>query len=474
MKTNIKFWVFGLMVTLYLGLRALPAAAQENNSNVLSMKEALQLTLSRQELLKAKANYANASKENITAARRDGSPDFILSAQQGYGTINGLNGLPSGINGLISTTSGPVSASQNWNAAFAALYSSEINWNIFSFGLQKAHVADAKGIYDRDEADLEQEKFQQQVRAASAYLNLLDAQRLHYSEEVNLSRVSALRDVILTRTANGLNAGVDSSIANAQLSQAKNALTDAIAFEQKQAANLAIQLGITKQDFLLDSLYINQLPAHLPQRPVYDISNHPQLRFLAERVKSSELDAAYLSKTSLPKVSFFGTLQDRGSGFGTGYNPADPGSYNQGYFNGIAPLRGNYLIGVGVSWNLSNIGRVSSRLKSQRYYADGLTNEYHYQETSLTNQLEEGNKQLANALQKYREAPILLKAASDAYEQKKTLYSNGLATIVDVTQTLYDLNRAETNKDIAGNAVWQALLYMAGSSGNLDLFTNQY
>ena len=100
-------------------------------------------------------------------------------------------------------------------------------------------------------------------------------------------------------------------------------------------------------------------------------------------------------------------------------------------------------------------------------------NEYHYLENNLTNQLEQSNKQLVNALQKYREAPIQLKAASDAYDQKKTLYSNGLTTIVDVTQALYNLNIAETDRDIAGSAVWQALLYIAASSGDLNLFINQ-
>ncbi|MDB4919144.1 MAG: transporter, partial [Mucilaginibacter sp.] len=95
-----------------------------------------------------------------TSAKRDGLPDLTLSAQQAYGTINGLNGLPSGLPGLVATTAGP---SQNWNAAFGSLYLTNINRNIFSFGLQKAHVAEAKGIYDRDAADLEQERFQQQV-----------------------------------------------------------------------------------------------------------------------------------------------------------------------------------------------------------------------------------------------------------------------------------------------------------------------
>jgi outer membrane protein TolC len=473
MKTMKKLVITCIMSVMFLSAACLSAQAQGTDS-VLTLQKALNIALSQQQILKAKDNYAKASAQAITTAKRDGLPDFTLSAQQAFGTINGLNGLASGLPGVTTITAGPVATTQNWNTAFGAFYSSNIDWNIFSFGLQRAHVAEAKGIYDRDAADLEQEKFQQQVRVAGAYLNLLAAQRLRYSMDVNLSRVSQLRDVILVRTVNGLNAGVDSTIANAELSKARIAVTDAINYEQNQAANLAVQLGITNQSFSLDSTYISQLPARLPWQPVNGISNNPELKYMAARVQSSDLSAKFISKTSLPKVSLFGVLQDRGSGFGTGYNPNIPGSYSQSYLDGINPVRGNYLIGVGVTWNLTDLGRVASRVKSQHYQSDGLTNEYHYLENNLSNQLKEGNKQLANALQKYREAPIQLKSAGDAYEQKKTLYGNGLTTIVDVTQTLYNLNRAETDKDLASTAVWQSLLYMAASSGNFNLFINQF
>jgi outer membrane protein TolC len=462
-----------LLMTCILFAVGLPIAGAQGSDPVLTLPAALQTALASQQLIKAKSNYANASSQGITSAKRDGLPDVTLSAQQAYGTINGLNGLASGIPGNITITSGPVSGSQNWNAAFAAFYSSNINWNLFSFGLQKAHVADARGTYNVDAADLKQTTFELQTKVAGAYLNLLAAQRLHYSMNVNLWRVSQLRDVILARTQNGLNAGVDSSIANAELAKARIAVTDAITFEQARARELAMQMGITHQDFTLDSSFVSAIPTQLPSGPVYDISAHPLLDYYSKRVMSSNLTAAYLSKTRLPKVTLFGAFQERGSGFGTGYSAGNLSDFSGSYLNGIDPVRGNYLVGIGITWNITDMSRVSSRLKSQRYYTEGLTSEYHYQETNLTNQLEEANKQLVNTLQKYKETPIQLKAANDAYQQKKMLYTNGLANIVDVTQTLYNLNRAETDQDLASNSVWQSLLYIAASTGDLTLFLNQ-
>jgi hypothetical protein len=54
------------------------------------------------------------------------------------------------------------------------------------------------------------------------------------------------------------------------------------------------------------------------------------------------------------------------------------------------------------------------------------------------------------------------------------LYKNGLTNLVDLTQTLYVLVRAETDRDIANNNVWQALLLKAASSGDFSIFENQF
>ena len=57
---------------------------------------------------------------------------------------------------------------------------------------------------------------------------------------------------------------------------------------------------------------------------------------------------------------------------------------------------------------------------------------------------------------------------------KIDLYKNGLANIVDLTQALYTLNRAEVDKDIAYNNVWQALLYKAAATGDFGIFINNF
>jgi hypothetical protein len=53
------------------------------------------------------------------------------------------------------------------------------------------------------------------------------------------------------------------------------------------------------------------------------------------------------------------------------------------------------------------------------------------------------------------------------------MYKTGLSNLVDVTQARYALIRAETDRDIAYNNVWQALLLKAAAAGNFNLFINE-
>jgi hypothetical protein len=73
----------------------------------------------------------------------------------------------------------------------------------------------------------------------------------------------------------------------------------------------------------------------------------------------------------------------------------------------------------------------------------------------------------------YKEVPVQLKAASDAFLQKKVLYENGLVTIVDLQQALYLVNRAETSAKLACINVWQALLFKVAASGDWNLLIQQ-
>jgi outer membrane protein TolC len=325
----------------------------------------------------------------------------------------------------------------------------------------------------RDESDLIQEQFQHQIRVASTYLNLLAAQQLSKAQADNLNRAIELQKVVVARVKNGLNAGVDSSQANAEVSNARIGLTNTQQNEQEQSSQLAQYLGISPQDFLLDSAFVTKAPANADPQPQVTNENHPILQFYQNRINVSNELAKYYSTFSYPTFSFFGTYQGRGSGFKWDYS-ANQSDYTGSYGAGVEPTRSNYLVGVGMVWDITNPLRVHYQVKSQRYTSAQYKDEYELVSKQLTAQLSLAETRISNALKNYREVPEEVRAATDAYHQKLTLYNNGLSNIVDFTQALYLLNRAEIDNYIARNNVWQALLYKAAATGDFGIFINNF
>ncbi|RQO74007.1 transporter [Pedobacter sp. KBW06] len=443
------------------------------DAQMLKLKDAISTALNNYGSIKAKGNYVNASEAGVQQARRDYLPNLSLSAQQDYGTINGQNGPSYGLGGLGVASSGPSFDRQNWNAAFGALYLANVNWDFFTFGRIKEKIKVAQTLLKRDANDLAQEKFQHEIRVSAAYLNLIAAQRLRKSQERNLDRAITFKNTAVIRASNGLIAGVDSSLAKAEVSSAKIALTKAKDLEQEQANRLGILMGITATDMVLDTASITRVPSVLYQDSLLNENAHPLLKYYRNRVELSNEQAKLFRRSYYPTFSLFGVMQGRGSGFSSAY-AQNQSAFTQNYADGINPVRGNYLVGVGMVWNLTSILRTHPQVRAQEYLSKGLQDEYELVGQQLQAQVAIADAKLKNALSNYNEAPVQVKAASDAYLQKNTLYKNGLSTIVDLTQALYTLNRAETDRDIAYTNVWQALLLKSAALGNFDLFINEF
>jgi outer membrane protein TolC len=442
------------------------------SGQVLTLKDAVNSALTNYGTVKAKSNYLRASQASVKEASSEYLPNLNLAAQQAYGTANGQFGPVIALGGGVAS-SGPPFLSQNWNAAFGGLYLANISWDFFTFGRVRENINVAQAEVVRDANDLDQEKFQLEVRVSGAYLSLLAAQRLKLSEEKNLERADTFRLVVLNRTKNGLNPGVDSSQANAEVSSARIALTNAINYEAEQASQLAQLLGIPYQQFLLDTVFIARIPASF-YIPVADNGEqHPILKYYQSRIDVSLQQEKYFDRFKYPVFSLMGVLQSRGTGFDANYSQVYPDAFSHSYWDGVKPSNSNYLLGIGVVWNLTNPIRVHQKVAAQEWTSKGLQNEYELVSQQIKTQLALSDQKIKYALDNYREAPIQMKAATDAYTQKTVLYRNGLANIVDVTQALYVLNRAETDRDISNNNVWQALLLKAAAAGDFGLFENE-
>jgi outer membrane protein TolC len=447
---------------------ALTAQAQQAP---LLLSDAIKTGLANYQTIKAKQRYLDASTALVQNVKNEYLPNIIAGLQHNYGTVNGQFGplAPVGLAGVSSA--GPATNKQNWTAAFGSLYVINTNWESFTFGRKQSRIDAANAQVKKDSADLVQEQFIQSIKITSAYLNLLVAQRLIQNAQSNLDRAAAVKNAVRARTLSGLNPGVDSSIANAEVSKATLVLIDATGNEQ-QLSNLLVQLlNITPTGFTLDSSFLKNIPS--TYNTGFDVAQNPQLQFYASRIQQSNLFENVIKRTVLPGVNLFGIVQTRGSGFEYNYSSAFPDRYSKNYFDGIKPSRTNYIAGFSVSWNIMSLVKIKQQATAQHFITKAYENEYDLVNTQLKDQLVLADQRIENALQVYKEVPRQYKAAADAYLQKTVLYKNGLTNIIDLQQALYAVNKAETDISVAYINVWQALLLKTAASGDLDLFLNQ-
>ena len=443
-------------------------SAQGNT--ILHLSDAVTNGLNNYQSINAKSNYIKSSMALVENAKNQYLPDVISSLQEAYGTINGQFGPSAPIAGTVAS-SGPTYSKQNWNAAFGAVYLLNINWEFISFGRLQSRIHAAEAQVKTDSADYRQEQFVTSVRIAGTYLNLLIAQRFIQNAQANIERASFVQQSVIARAKSGLIAGVDSSIANAEVSGARLALLQATANEQRIRNELAQLLNAAPDPFTLDTNFFSQTPKTYNTN--VEVTENPQVKFYAQRVQQSNALEKYIRRSINPGLNLFGTFQGRGSGFDYNYTPDFTDRYTKSYLDGIKPERYNYLLGIGISWNLISPFKIKQQAKSQSYLSAAYKDEYDLVSTRLKDQLLLADQQIENSLKSVQEAPLQLKAATDAYQQKTVLYKNGLTNIVDVQQALFTLNRAQTDISVAYINTWQALLLKAAASGDFDLFIKQ-
>ena len=452
---------------IILLLSTIHTQAQEK---YLLLSQAIQTGLQNYQSIQAKQNYLHASAELVKNTKKEYLPNVLASIQQVYGTVNSQFGPLSPYGAPGTSSSGPLYSSQSWTAAFGSIYVLNTNWEVFSFGRLQSRIDYSLSQVSNDSADVAQEQFIQSVKISGAYLDLLVAQTLYQSALANLDRAKYVQIVVLARTKSGLNAGVDSSIANADVSGANLVVINAMNNVQQFSNQLAQLMNAPPVAYIADSFFLKTLPA--TYNTTFATEQNPQVQFYKSRIDLSNSYARLLAKSILPGLNLFGIFQSKGSGFDYDYTPTD-NNYSKNYLDGINPTRSNYVTGLSISWNIISLAKVKHQVIAQQYISKGLQNEYDLINTQLKDQLVLADQRIANSLASWKEAPIQYKAASDAYLQKSVLYKNGLANIIDVQQALYVLDRAETDMGVAYINVWQSLLQKAAASGDFDLFLKQ-
>lgn len=460
MNPSLKKFLIHTLLCMGGSLMAAIAVSQQP----LPLSKAVDLALAHYPSVQSRQALVNAGKAALEDTRHAWLPSLKLHEQLDAGTDNSLNSAYFPI-GIIPSASGGRRPENDGNLATGNIAAIAGDWEVYNFGSYKARTAEARAALQVSEAGLDREKYSIAAAVVQNYLELVKYASLLTLQQKNIQRTDTVKRAIQAYINSGLKPGVDSSVAEAELSKARLVYIEWTNAYNLIKSQLSALTGLDTSAVIPDTAINRRLFALFPSAaPVTDTfyAQHPFLRYYQSIYNDNLAQQQVIRKALLPKVSLMAAGWMRGSSI----SPTDV--YDKNLLNGFGYSRYNYLAGVGITYNLFDISRTRYRLNTQKFRTMAAEQDVQEEKTVLSNALRQADITIGSALQKLREIPLQVKAATEAYGQKLALYNAGLTSIVDVTNALYVLNRAETDAVYANDAAWKAVFGKAYAGNTIS------
>ena len=365
-------------------------------------------------------------------------PNLKLNYQADIGTSNNTTGPYFGF-GIVPSSSGGVRSSSVTTAIGDNLGIAALDWEIYNFGKYGAQNKVANSDVQVEQNQFAQSKYQLQAYTIGSYLQLLRLQDFLNIQYRNIQRNEQIWRSIQSLAKSGIRAGVDTSIAEAELSKARLNYIELKNQLKQMQLRVAEISGLPWQSIVPDTAVelklINQPNAYLFAS---DTANHPLINFYKSVYQNNLERETLVKKLYNPKISLEAAAWERGSSIDGN------GKYNN-VSNGYGLDRGNYLVGLGISYNLFDLRRKQLKLSTQKAATNYAMKNLEEQKQALALSATQADAEMETALERLKEIPKQLKAANDGYRQKLSLYKSGLTDIIELNAALNILYRAETD-----------------------------
>jgi adhesin transport system outer membrane protein len=425
-----------LCIALFLFM-AISVNAQQS-PNPITLKQLLNTVDQKAPSLITDSAAILIRKAQALETRENWLPNLKLNYQADLGSSNNTVGPYFGF-GIIPSSSGGIHSTSTTTALTDNLGIAAFDWEIYNFGKYGAQNKVANADVIVEQKHFAESKYALEAYTISNYLQLLRLQDFLQIQSRNIQRNKEIRRSIESLAKSGVRAGVDTSIAEAELSKARlNYIELNNQFEQVQlqlSAVSGVPYPSIRPDTSVEMTLIHQPSAYLFPP---DTANHPLINFYRSEYESSLQREDLVKKLYNPKVLLEAATWARGSS-------VDANSQYHSLSTGYGFQRGNYLVGVGISYNLFDLRRRQLKLSTQRASTNYAYKQLQEQQQLLSINANQADVEMATALDRLKEIPKQLKAATDGYRQKLSLYRNGLTDIVELDAALNILYRAETD-----------------------------
>ncbi len=430
-------------------------------AQVLTLEGALEATFSQYPTLAAQRSALDAIRANQRIIRDNRLPNVRLHDQIDLGTANGMSGSYFSL-GLIVPTSGGRRSENRMDLASGNIALASMDWEVYNFGRFSAEDKLARADVAVGEAALDREQFGLRQVVINTYVELIRLRQSLAIEQRNLARVDTVRRVIGNLVRNGMKPGLDSSLATVALSKAKLAYWTVLEDYRRATIQLATLTGRPIASMQVDTSF--RVAALLaPSAGEQATLSHPLLRYQDRLLTRQTAEIDLIRKAALPRVSLLTAAWARGSSLTVENNYGPLGS-------GLAYSRSNFLLGVAATINLTDLHRANARTQLQQFRVQEATNNLVVERVQLQNALTTADSLLAVVRLTLNEMPTALRSANDAYNQRLSLYNNGLESVLGLTDALQLLSSVEKDNVEAQNRAVRLRLQRAYATNDFERF----
>jgi adhesin transport system outer membrane protein len=431
----------------------------------ISLKQLLSQVEQKAPTLLTDSAAISIRKAQATETRNNWLPNLRLNYQADIGTNNNVAGPYFGF-GIIPSDSRGVRTESNSTATGANLGIAALDWEVYNFGSYGAQNKVATSDIKVEQNQFAQSKYQLQAYAIGGYLQLARLQDYLTIQQRNIKRNEEINRSIRSLAKSGVRPGVDTSIAEAELSKARLNYIELNNQLKQVQLQLSAVSGLPYASIVPDTTAENNMitQSAIPAATA-DTATHPIINYYKSVYQNSLQREDMVRKQYNPKILFEAAAWGRGSS-------VDANDHFNSVGSGFDIDRGNYLVGIGISYNLFDLRRKQLKLRTQKTETDYAQKKLNEQKQLLSISADQASVELTTAQQRLQEIPNQLKAASAGYRQKLSLYRSGLTDIIELDAALNILFRAETDYAQARYAYVNALFQKAITENQVSALLN--
>lgn len=447
---------------LYLAtiLLLLVSTSSYSQNTPISISQAWEAAFANYPGLSEKKAQLREAEYRKTEVKNEFLPRIQAQFQNTYSSYAGSTGAVFPLPGIFNVSGNRLNGQPG--AGIGSFGSVLADWNLFSFGKQRIEVEAAKYAVEEAGNHFNAAKLQLQTKVTKLYINMLNRQaKLDWAKE-NAARVKEILNLTKSLADAGLKPGADTLIAS---SSYLHSLADLDDWNGKYASSriqLTEVVPIQPESIVLIANRFLTSTIGLAAKDSFS-DTHPYLDVLDSRLRYDRTQEQIASRKIFPSVSLLGGLSSRGNSIG-----------RAGWSSAFKNTSDNYLIGVGLIWNISSAynstverKRASQQLQASRSRYDLQALQLNTGLKSVSTRIDEQNKQVIKTTQ-------AVLNARNAYELYLSRYENGMINLTELLQILLILQQSEKINIDAYQQLWEQEILRSELSGDFSKISNHF